>query len=63
MFNEKDIERLWFFYKTEDGPKGVSINSFPLTTTLCAVFYNGFKKIQKKIVPVKEKGSIMETIK
>mgnify|MGYP003453007142 CR=1 FL=1 len=28
MFSEKDFERLWFFYKTEDDPKGVTINSF-----------------------------------
>ena len=28
MFSEKDFERLWFLYKTEGEPKGVSINSF-----------------------------------
>ena len=27
MFSEKDFERLWFLYKTEGEPKGVSINS------------------------------------
>ena len=28
MFREKDFERLWFLYKTEGEPQGVSINSF-----------------------------------
>ena len=28
MFSEKDFERLWFLYKTEGEPKGVSSNSF-----------------------------------
>ena len=27
MFSEKDFERLWFLYKTEGEPKGVSINA------------------------------------
>ena len=26
MFSEKDFERLWFLYKTEGEPKGVSIH-------------------------------------
>ena len=26
MFSEKDFERLWFLYKTEGEPQGVSIN-------------------------------------
>ncbi len=28
MFREKDVERLWFLYKTEGESKGISINSF-----------------------------------
>ncbi len=28
MLSEKDFERLWFPYKTEGEPNGVSINSF-----------------------------------
>lgn len=27
MFSEKDFERLWFLYKTEGEPKGVSVSS------------------------------------
>ena len=27
MFSEKDFEKLWFLYKTEGEPKGVSVNS------------------------------------
>lgn len=28
MFNEKDFEKLWSFYKIEGESKGVSINLF-----------------------------------
>lgn len=48
MFSEKDFERLWFLYKTEGEPKGVSINSFCIS--------NRFKKTQKKVVPVEVEG-------
>jgi len=56
MFSEKDFERLWFFYKTEGEPKGVSINSFCIINNVpYTAFYSWFKKTQKKIVPVKWK--------
>lgn len=31
MYSSSDFEKLWFLYKTEGEPKGISINSFCLT--------------------------------
>ena len=57
MFSEKDFERLWFLYKTEGEPKGVSINSFCIGNNIpYTAFYAWFKKTQKKIVPVEVEG-------
>ena len=57
MFSEKDFERLWFLYKTEGEPKGVSINSFCIGNNIpYTAFYDWFKKTQKKIVPVVVEG-------
>ena len=57
MFSEKDFERLWFLYKTEGEPKGVSINSFCISNNIpYTAFYDWFKKTQKKIVPVEVEG-------
>lgn len=51
MFSEKDFERLWFLYKTEGEPKGVSINSFCISNNIpYTAFYDWFKKAQKKVV-------------
>ena len=45
MFSEKDFERLWFLYKTEGEPKGVSINSFCISNNIpYTAFYDWFKK-------------------
>ena len=47
MFSEKDFERLWFLYKTEGEPKGVSINSFCIGNNIpYTAFYDWFKKTQ-----------------
>ena len=57
MFSEKGVERLWFLYKTEGEPKGVSIKSFCISNNIpYTSFYDWFKKIQKKIVPVEVEG-------
>ena len=49
MFSEKDFERLWFLYKTEGEPNGVSINSFCIGNNIpYTAFYDWFKKTQKK---------------
>ena len=57
MFSEKDFEKLWFLYKTEGEPKGVSINSFCISNNIpYTVFHDWFKKTQKKVVPVEVDG-------
>ncbi len=63
MFSEKDFERLWFLYKTEGEPKGVSINSFCIGNNIpYTAFYDWFKKTQKKVVPVEVEGIPEELI-
>lgn len=53
MYSSKDLERVWFLYKTEGEPKGVSINSFCVSNNVpYTVFYDWYKKPQKKAVPV-----------
>ena len=57
MYSSKDLERLWFLYKTEGEPKGISINSFCVTNNVPnTVFYDWYKKTQKKAVPVEVVG-------
>ena len=57
MFSEKDFDRLWFLYKTEGEPNGVSINSFCISNNIpYTAFYDWFKKTQKKVVPVEVEG-------
>ena len=34
MFSEKDFERLWFLYKTEGEPNGVSIKTRSALATI-----------------------------
>ena len=63
MFSEKDFERLWFLYKTEGEPKGVSINSFCIGNNIpYTAFYDWFKKTQKQVVPVEVEGIPEELI-
>ena len=53
MISNSDFEKLWFLYKTEGEPKGVSINAFCLSR---GVNYNEFnkwfRKMHKSIVPL-----------
>ena len=57
------ICRLWFLYKTEGEPKGVSINSFCISNNIpYTAFYDWFKKTQKKVVPVEVEGIPEELI-
>lgn len=64
MFSEKDFERLWFLYKTEGDPNGVSINSFCIGNNIpYTAFYDWFKKTQKKVVPVEVEGLPEELIR
>lgn len=60
----KRFERLWFLYKTEGEPKGVSINSFCISNNIpYTAFYDWFKKTQKKVVPVEVEGIPEELIR
>ena len=70
MFSEKDFERLWFLYKTEGEPKGVSINSFCISNNIpYTAFYDWFKKTQHDVAKDKpkrtssHKGNIMVMIR
>ena len=58
MISNSDFEKLWFLYKTEGEPKGVSINAFCLSR---GVNYNEFnkwfRKMHKSIVPVEIEGA------
>ena len=63
MLSEKDFARLRFLYKTKGEPKGVSINSFCISNNIpYTVFYDWFKKTQKKIVPVEVEGILEEVV-
>lgn len=49
MYSSKDLERLWFLYKTEGEPKGVSINSFCVSTMFLTPFsMTGIRKPRRK---------------
>lgn len=57
MYSSSDFEKLWFLYKTEGEPKGISINSFCLTQGVPYRDFNSwFVKTRKKIVPVQVEG-------
>ena len=50
MLSEKDFERLWFLYKTESEPKGVSINSFCISNyILYTAFYVGSRRHRRRL--------------
>lgn len=58
MYSSSDFEKLWFLYKTEGEPKGISINSFCLTQGIPYRDFNAwFVKTRKKIVPVQIEGA------
>ena len=57
MYSSKDLERLWFLYKTEGEPKGTSINQFCVSNNVpYTVFNDWYRKTQKKAVPVEVVG-------
>ena len=57
MYSSSDFEKLWFFYKTEGEPKGISINSFCLAQGVPYRDFNSwFVKTRKKIFPVQIVG-------
>ena len=57
MYSNSDFEKLWFLYKTEGEPKGISINSFCVSQGVSYNHFNDwFRKTHKKIVPVQIDG-------
>ena len=57
MYSNSDFEKLWFLYKTEGEPKGISINSFCVNQGIPYNQFNDwFRKTHKKIVPVQIDG-------
>ena len=53
MYSSSDFEKLWFLYKTEGEPQGLSINTFCLIHGVLYRYFNSwFVKTRKKIVPV-----------
>ena len=63
MYSNSDFEKLWFLYKTEGEPKGISINSFCVSQGVPYNQFNDwFRKTHKKIFPVQIDGlpSIVE---
>lgn len=57
MYSSSDFEKLWFLYKTEGEPQGISINSFCLTQGVPYRDFNTwFVKTRKTIVPVQIEG-------
>lgn len=58
MYSASDFEKLWFLYKTEGEPKGISINSFCINQGVPYEQFNEwFRKTHKKIVPVQIDGA------
>lgn len=57
MYSNSDFEKVWFLYKTEGEPKGISINSFCINQGVPYNLFNDwFRKTHKKIVPVQIDG-------
>ena len=54
MYSSKDLERLWFLYKTDGELKGVSINSFCMSNNGPYTVFYVMSLIGKiwKILPV-----------
>ena len=68
MYSNSDFEKLWFLYKTEGEPKGISINSFCVNQGVPYNQFNDwFRKTHKKIdlvqidgIPSADEGSAEE---
>ena len=57
MYSASDFEKLWFLYKTDGEPQGLSINEFCLRQGVPYNEFNKwFRKTHKAVVPVKVEG-------
>jgi fermentation-respiration switch protein FrsA (DUF1100 family) len=58
MYSSSDFEKVWFLYKTEGEPKGISINAFCENQGVPYEQFNDrFYKTRKKVVPVVVEGA------
>lgn len=57
MYSNSDFEKLWFLYKTEGEPKGISLNSFCSSHGVPYTRFNTwFRKTQRSVVPLEVDG-------
>lgn len=57
MYSASDFEKLWFLYKTEGEPKGISLNSFCVSHGVPYTQFNTwFRKTQRSVVPLEVDG-------
>ena len=57
MYSNSDFEKLWFLYKTEGEPKGMSINDFCIHQGVPYNEFNKwFRKTHRSVVPVQIEG-------
>ena len=50
MYSNSDFEKVWFLYKTEGEPKGISINSFCVNQGVSYNKFNdGFRKTHRAV--------------
>ena len=57
MYSASDFEKLWFLYKIDGEPQGLSINEFCLRQGVPYNEFNKwFRKTHKAVVPVKVEG-------
>ena len=53
MYSNSDFEKLWFLYKTEGEPKGISLNAFCASKGVSYNQFNSwFRKTQHRVVPL-----------
>lgn len=57
MYSSSDFQKLWFLYKTEGAPKGISIESFCQTNGIpYEPFSKWFGKYHKSVMPLHVDG-------
>lgn len=63
MYSSSDFQKLWFLYKTEGAPKGVSIESFCQTNGIpYEPFSKWFGKYHRAVMPLHVDGMPQESM-
>jgi hypothetical protein len=61
-YSSSDFEKVWFLYKTEGEPKGISINAFCMNQGIpYTQFYDWFRRTRQQVVPVQVDGMPSES--